>query len=122
MPLHGDLHHENIISHEGTVWRAIDPHGLIGDPAYDAANFFGNPLDRRDITCDPDRILAIARIIAPVIGCSESKILRYACAHAALSACWSIDDLVSEDDLKDAQDRLAFLKVVRDLLSQDATC
>ncbi|CAN7394836.1 aminoglycoside phosphotransferase family protein [Rhizobium sp. LjRoot254] len=122
IPLHGDLHHENIISKEGTIWRAIDPHGLIGDPAYDAANFFGNPLGRPDITCDTDRILAIALVTAQVIGCSESKILQYAACHAALSASWSIDDPVSEEDVKDAQDRLDFLKVVRDLLSSEVTC
>jgi streptomycin 6-kinase len=108
------------MSSNGRDWRVIDPHGLIGDPAYDVANFFGNPLGRPDITCDADRTLAIARAAAPVIGCAPSKILQYACAHAALSACWSIDDPVSEDDLKDAQDRLAFLKVVRGLLTYEA--
>ncbi|UVC10758.1 streptomycin resistance protein [Rhizobium sp. TH2] len=122
IPFHGDLHHENIISQDGTIWRAIDPHGLIGDPAYDVANFFGNPLGRPDITCDTDRILAIAVVTAQVIGCSESKILQYAACHAALSASWSIDGPVSEEDVKDAQDRLGFLKVVRDLLSSEATC
>ena len=116
MPLHGDLHHENILTADGTVWRAIDPHGLIGDAAYDAANFFGNPLGRPDMTCDPGRIRRIAQLTAPVIGCDEGKILRYAAAHAALSACWSIDDPVSEEDLSDAFDRLAFLRVVRRML------
>ena len=116
MPLHGDLHHENIMSQEGTVWRAIDPHGLIGDPAYDAANFFGNPLGRPDITLNPDRILLIARLVAPVIGCRDRKVLEYAAAHAALSACWSIDDPVSDQDLHDAFDRLAFLRVVREFI------
>ncbi|MDB5554894.1 MAG: strB [Rhizobium sp.] len=116
MPLHGDLHHENIISHEGFVWRAIDPHGLIGDPAYDAANFFGNPLKRPDITLNQERIRLISRLVAPAIGCSERKILEYAAAHAALSACWSIDDPVSDEDLRDAFDRLIFLKVVRELI------
>lgn len=116
MPLHGDLHHENILTADGTVWRAIDPHGLIGDPAYDAANFFGNPLGRPDMTCDPGRIRRIAQLTAPVIGCAEGKVLRYAAAHAALSACWSIDDPVSEEDLSDAFDRLAFLRAVRRVL------
>ena len=116
MPLHGDLHHENILTADGTVWRAIDPHGLIGDPAYDSANFFGNPLGRPDITCDPGRIRRIAQLTAPVIGCDEGKILRYAAAHAALSACWSIDDPMSEEDLSDAFDRLAFLRTVRRML------
>lgn len=121
MPLHGDLHHENIMSHGGGEWRAIDPHGLIGDPAYDVANFFGNPLGRPDITCDGDRILEIAHATAPVIGCAPKKVLEYAAAHAALSACWSIDDPVSEDDLRDALDRLAFLGVARELLADDMT-
>jgi streptomycin 6-kinase len=116
MPLHGDLHHENIMSQDGTAWRAIDPPGLIGDPAYDAANFFGNPLGRPDITLNPDRILLIARLVAPVIGCRDRKVLEYAAAHAALSACWSIDDPVSDEELDDASDRLAFLKVVRELI------
>ena len=116
MPLHGDLHHENILADGGGVWRAIDPHGLIGDPAYDAANFFGNPIGRPDITCDEDRIRLVARIVAPALGCDETKVLRYAAAHAALSACWSIGDPVSDEDLSDADHRLDFLAVVRRLL------
>jgi streptomycin 6-kinase len=101
---------------DGNGWRAIDPHGLIGDPAYDAANFFGNPLDRPDVTRDPARILLISRLVALAIGCSQRKILEYAAAHAALSACWSIDDPASDEDLQDAFERLAFLSLVRELL------
>jgi streptomycin 6-kinase len=121
IPLHGDLHHENIISQDGTAWRAIDPHGLIGDPAYDAGNFLGNPLSAPDITLDLDRIRLISRLVAPTIGCSERKVLHYAAAHAALSACWSIDDPASQDDLRNASDRLAFLRIVRELLGDHLT-
>jgi hypothetical protein len=40
--LHGDLHHENILlSHRG--WLLIDPKGLVGDPAFEAAAFIRNP-------------------------------------------------------------------------------
>jgi streptomycin 6-kinase len=73
MPLHGDLHHENILSDEAGKWRAIDPHGLIGDPAYDTANFFGNPLGRPDVTCNRDRIRLLAGRLAPPLGCSEER-------------------------------------------------
>jgi streptomycin 6-kinase len=120
MPLHGDLHHENILADAAEHWRAIDPHGLIGDPAYDAANFFGNPLGRPDITCDEGRIRLLANLLAPALDCSEGKILRYAAAHSALSACWSIGDPASADDLQDAQDRLAFLAVVRMVLDRNS--
>ena len=117
MPLHGDLHHENILADADGHWRAIDPHGLVGEAAYDAANFFGNPLGRPDATCDVDRIRLLIRLLAPALGCCEEKVLRYAAAHAALSACWSIDDPVCDDDVGDAEHRLAFLAVARFLLT-----
>lgn len=113
-PLHGDLHHENIISRDGMRWVAVDPHGLIGDPAYDVANYFGNPLHTPDVTLNPERILSLAERLAPLYG--KRKILEYAAAHAALSATWSIDDPVTEEDLADARDRLRFLAVVRGLM------
>lgn len=118
MPLHGDLHHENILAADGGEWRAIDPHGLIGDPVYDAANFFGNPLGRPDITCDEDRVRLLVSRLAPALGCTETKVLRYAAAHAALSACWSIDDPVSDEDRSDAEHRLAFVALARTVLEE----
>ena len=48
MLLHGDLHHENIM-HGPRGWLAIDPKGVLGDPGFDAANMFYNPLDRDDL-------------------------------------------------------------------------
>src|SRR5207253_3064694 len=54
--LHGDLHHYNILSAQRAPWLEIDPHGLVGEPAFETGAFFGNPFDllsRRD----PARIL-----------------------------------------------------------------
>lgn len=116
MPLHGDLHHENILADDHGTWRAIDPHGLIGDPVYDLANFFGNPIGRPDITSDEGRIQALSAKLSAALGYDEETILRYAAAHAALSACWSIGDPVSDDDLLDADHRLRFLGIVRAML------
>lgn len=117
MPLHGDLHHENILADRHGQWRAIDPHGLIGDPVYDVANFFGNPLGRPDITCKEDRIRLLAARLSAALGHDEETLLRYAAAHAALSACWSIGDPVSDEDLEDAGHRLSFLGTVRSILA-----
>jgi streptomycin 6-kinase len=51
--LHGDLHHDNILLGE-RGWLVIDPKGILGDPGFDAANFFYNPLDRHgDLCVDP---------------------------------------------------------------------
>ncbi|MFK4089110.1 aminoglycoside phosphotransferase family protein [Kribbella sp. NPDC020789] len=37
--IHGDLHHRNILQADREPWLAVDPKGLIGDPAYDAVTF-----------------------------------------------------------------------------------
>ena len=66
-PLHGDLHHENIM-HGPRGWLAIDPVGLLGDPGFDAANLFYNPLDRDDLCLDPERIAFMADIFARTLG------------------------------------------------------
>jgi len=42
--LHGDLHHDNILSAERAPWLAADPKGLVGDPAYDVGPFLYNRL------------------------------------------------------------------------------
>ncbi|MQY48474.1 streptomycin resistance protein [Rhizobiales bacterium RZME27] len=119
-PLHGDLHHENIISDDGGVWRAIDPQGLIGDPAYDVANIFGNPDGAFADIVDPARIITLTLLFAKTIGCSKEKILRYAIAHAGVSICWSFEgnDRISAGG--NASERLAFFKVARRLLEAGA--
>ena len=40
--LHGDLHHDNVLR-TGDGWIAIDPHGAVGDPGYDAGAWLYNP-------------------------------------------------------------------------------
>lgn len=42
--LHGDLHHGNIISC-GEGWKAIDPHGYVGDPVAEVGAMIRNPYD-----------------------------------------------------------------------------
>ncbi|WP_202866051.1 aminoglycoside phosphotransferase family protein [Kribbella turkmenica] len=37
--VHGDFHPSNILRSEREPWLAVDPKGLVGDPAYDAATF-----------------------------------------------------------------------------------
>ena len=116
-PLHGDLHHDNIIGGP-RGWLAIDPQGLIGDPAYDVANVFGNPLGGASDILNPSRIKTLARRFSAQIGCSETKILRYAAAHAGLSICWSLDDGGSADAQENIAERLAFADIVRRILEE----
>jgi len=113
-PLHGDLHHENIITGGKRGWLAIDPQGLIGDPAYEVANIFGNP--RGIVLADPDLITARVRTFAPAIGCHEEKILRFAIAHAGLSVSWSIEDGEALAEGSHVRKRIDFLGMATGLL------
>lgn len=89
-PLHGDIHHANVLlSPRG--WLAIDPKGLIGEPAFDAANLFCNPLEG-DLRFREGRALSMAAILSRAVGCGPARILDYAFAFCALSAAWHVED------------------------------
>jgi len=90
--LHGDIHHGNVLDFGGRGWLAIDPKGLIGDPAYETANVFINPERGDHIAADPRRVAARADILAERLGYPRKRILGWAAAHAALSACWDLAD------------------------------
>jgi len=111
-PLHGDLHHENILLGERR-WLAIDPKGVLGDPAFDAANLFYNPLGHDDLCLNPDRIAYMASVFAKTLGQEECAILDHAFAYGCLSAAWHAgdkNDVAEERELSIA----AAVKAVRD--------
>jgi len=99
-PLHGDLHHDNII--EGTRgWLAIDPKGVLGDSGFDAANLFYNPLDRDDLCLDPNRIAHMAAVFSRTMGHDPRRLLDHAVAYGALSAAWHAGDRNDADEQRE---------------------
>ncbi|MCZ0734814.1 aminoglycoside phosphotransferase family protein [Phreatobacter sp. AB_2022a] len=112
VPLHGDVHHENILKGP-RGWLIIDPVGLIGDPAYDAANLFSNPLDRDDLCLSPERIAGMAAILGEALGIAPRRLLDHAFVHACLSAAWHAEDGSDEDEARELAVALA-VRSVRD--------
>jgi streptomycin 6-kinase len=56
--LHGDLHHENILRDPNEDrWLAIDPKGLVGDPAHEAAAYVRNPVGHLAEVGNMDQLL-----------------------------------------------------------------
>lgn len=86
--LHGDVHHDNIMNSE-RGWLAIDPKGLIGDPAYDVANIFGNPMGMEDLWLDKKRINRLADIFSSELNLGRTRILKFAFVHNTISYLWS---------------------------------
>jgi len=93
MPLHGDLHHDNIMSSD-RGWLAIDPKGLLGDPTYDVANVFLNPFGATELSANPRRINGLADTFSARLGLDRKRVLGFAAAHAGLSACWNLAESI----------------------------
>lgn len=94
--LHGDLHHDNILSATRTPYLAIDPKGLAGEPAYEIGPFFYNPFPEIYQRADLDRVLARRlAIFAEHLPFDRERLLACAFAHSVLSAAWSVE---SNDD------------------------
>jgi streptomycin 6-kinase len=87
VPLHGDLHHENVIGN-GSDWRAIDPKGLIGDPHYEVANVFRNPHGAEELALRPGRINRLADTFERQLGWNGRRVMQWAAVHSAISAIW----------------------------------
>jgi streptomycin 6-kinase len=113
--LHGDLHHYNILSAERQPWLAIDPKGIVGEPAYETGALIRNPVPQILSAPNLDRILA-RRIhqLSDELGYDRQRVYGWAVAQAVLSAWWTYEDTegnVGEDFYK----FLEFTKVLASL-------
>jgi streptomycin 6-kinase len=88
--LHGDLHHENILSAERAPWLAIDPQGIIGEPAYEVGALLRNHVLELP---NPGRVMA-RRVdqLAEQLEFDRGRVRGWGLAQAVLSAWWSIED------------------------------
>ena len=89
--LHGDLHHDNLVS-SGGGWLAIDPQGVIGERAHESASWLRNPhgLHRWP---DLDRVLQRRiEIFSETFEIHPGRVRDWAVAQTVLSMCWSIED------------------------------
>lgn len=85
--LHGDLHHGNLL--RGPYgWVAIDPHGLVGEPAYDVGPLFFNPLGL-DVAHLIERRLDV---LVAVLGLDRDRLRRWGFVRAVLSAAWTWEE------------------------------
>lgn len=95
MPLHADLHHDNVLDFEERGWLAIDPKSVIGDRAFEYTILFCDP----DLA-DPEPPVAVApgaferrlEIVLAKSGLKRERLLRWIIAWCGLSASWFLED------------------------------
>lgn len=91
--LHGDLHHDNILSAGRQPWLAIDPKGLAGELAYEVGALLRNPLPALLERPDPAGVLARrVAVFSEMLGLERGRVAAWGLAQAVLSACWSDED------------------------------
>lgn len=91
--LHGDLHHYNILRAKRAPWLAIDPKGVVGEPAYEVGAYLRNPLN--GFFDQPDAQQQMARrvaVFAETLDLERERIIGWGFAQAVLSAWWSVED------------------------------
>ncbi len=91
--LHGDLHHDNILSAERQPWLAIDPKGVVGEPAYEVGALLRNLWSDRHTHTNPGRLLERrTRRLAEELDLDLARVRGWAVAQAVLSAWWTVED------------------------------
>ena len=87
MLLHGDVHHFNILSAERAPWLAIDPQGVVGDPAFEIGPFLHNP--------SPQPTSVLKRRLdqfSDELDLDRERLHGWAVAQGVLSAWWCMED------------------------------
>jgi streptomycin 6-kinase len=84
--LHGDLHHENILS-SSRGYIAIDPKGVIGEPAYEIGAFIRNPFPDLLQQKNPAEIMhRRLALFAQLLKINQQRLLHWRlCAGSARS-------------------------------------
>jgi streptomycin 6-kinase len=92
--LHGDLHHDNVLSDEESAsgWVAIDPHGWVGDAGFDVGAMLYNP--------DPgERSDALLRLVparveqlADGLALPLERVVTWGFVMGVLSELWTTED------------------------------
>jgi len=91
--LHGDFHHENILSATREPYLVIDPKGLIGGTGYDIGVFLNNHRNWLDGRADQKGKLERAvEQFAGSFEISVKDIEKWAYIQAVLSAWWSFEE------------------------------
>ena len=91
--LHGDLHQDNILAAARAPWLAIDPKGVIGEPAFEIAPLLHEPQPQLLNAPQPARIIA-RRIdqLTEELHLDRWRVRGWGLVQTVLSAWWDVED------------------------------
>ncbi|MDQ3180298.1 MAG: aminoglycoside phosphotransferase family protein [Acidobacteriota bacterium] len=92
--IHGDLHHENILSATRKPFLAIDPKGIIGDVGYEIAVFLNNHLWWLASDANlKEKLNNAVQQFSEAFEIEPRDLRKWAFAQIILSAWWTFDEI-----------------------------
>jgi streptomycin 6-kinase len=95
VPLHADLHHENILDFGERGWLAVDPKRVIGERTFEYTILFCDPdlgLPHLTIARRPEIFAQRLSTVSQTARLETRRLLLWILAWAGLSAAWQIGD------------------------------
>ncbi len=89
VPLHGDIHHGNILDGGERGWLAIDPKGLLGERGFDYANLFCHP--EAMVAEVAGRLEQRIEVVAKEADLDPKRLLTWILAYAGLKSIWTME-------------------------------
>ncbi|WP_424217200.1 aminoglycoside phosphotransferase family protein (plasmid) [Streptomyces sp. BI20] len=87
--VHGDLHGRNILPAEREPWLAVDPKGLVGDPAYDVGALLKSRVPSILPLADPAAgVRRVLDLFADTAELDPGRVRRWAQFHIVRAAFW----------------------------------
>jgi len=96
VPLHGDLHHDNVIQTSREL-KVIDAKGYLGDPAFELANALRHPKGIADLVRQPEQMVRCIALYAKAMKVQPKRLTQWAAAKCALSIFWRSDGTITDD-------------------------
>ena len=105
--IHGDLHHENILSARREPFLAIDPKGIVGEIGYETSVFLNNHLwwlaSKSDLK---EKLNQAVRRFSEAFNVESQDLRKWAYAQIVLSAWWTF-----EENGENWENELAFAEI-----------
>lgn len=107
---HGDLHLENIIQMNNS-WVVIDPKGIIGEMAFEAAAFdLVSKDEMQQVEANPHIIVERVTLLANALHIDYQRLLSWIYLRVMISLQWFIEDN------GDPSEMIALMKIIHPLL------
>lgn len=90
--LHGDLHHDNMLSASRQAYLAIDPKGIAGPRGYDVGPFLMNP-DKRNGGYIAKNVTELRlELFSEILELPKTYLAAWGLVHCLLSLCWDLHE------------------------------